>query len=290
MQLEFRPLMGRFGAEVVGVDPSLEMDDAVFRQVEAAWYRHSILVFHRLTMTPEQHVAFTRRLGPLHIMEPLDMNLPGIPEVFVVSNATREGKPFGLKRAGEGFHSDGEDKIIPNAGSFLHALEVPPERGDTLFVDMYGVYEALPEDVKRKLVGRRARFSRITLHNVNYPLLPALTEEQKRARPDVFHPLLRRHPHSGRTSLYIGRWACDIEGMPEHEGRELVKWLQEFAQQPSFIYRHRWRAGDAVLWDNRCTQHCATGFDDEKYVRTMYRTTLEGEAPVMAGDDKRHAA
>ena len=287
MQVEFRPLKGHFGAEVVGVAPTLEMDAATFRAVENAWYDHSILLFRGLTMTPDQHVAFTRRLGPLHIMEPLEMNLPGHREVFVVSNATVDGKPFGLKRAGEGFHSDGEDKVIPNAGSFLHAIAVPPERGDTLFVDMYAVYDALPEDVKRKLEGRRARFSRIALHHVNYPLLPALTEAQKRVRPDVFHPLLRRHPRSGRISLYVGRWACNIEGMPEQEGRALIAWLQAFAQQPRFIYRQRWHAGDAVLWDNRCTQHCATGFDDERYVRTMYRTTLEGEAPIMATRDGR---
>jgi len=131
-------------------------------------------------------------------------------------------------------------------------------------------------------VGRQARFSRIDLHNVHYPLLPALTEQQKRERPDVYHPLLRRHPRSGRTSLYIGRWACDIEGMPADEGRALITWLQQFAQQPQFIYRQKWRVGDAVLWDNRCTQHCATGFDDEKYVRIMYRTTLEGDVPEMA--------
>jgi len=280
--VEFRPLQGSFGAEVLGVPADLQMDEDSFRDVEAAWFRHSILLFRNLHMTPAQHVAFTRRLGPLHIMEPLTMNLPGYPEVFVVSNAVQDGKPIGLKRAGEGFHTDGEDKRIPNAGSFLYAIAVPPEEGDTLFVDMYAVYEALPDDIRQRLVGRRARFSRIDLHHVHYPLLPALTEEQKLARPDVYHPLLRRHPRSGRTSLYIGRWACDIEGMPVAEGRELVAYLQEFARQPRFIYRQRWRVGDAVLWDNRCTQHCATGFKDDVYVRTMYRTTLEGEVPEMA--------
>jgi taurine dioxygenase len=290
MPVEFRPLQGTFGAEVVGVAPTLEMDDETFRQVEAAWYRHSILLFRELKMSPKQHVAFTQRFGPLHIMQPLEMNLPDHPEVFVVSNAVQMGKPIGLKRAGEGFHSDGEDKKIPNAGSFLYAIEVPPERGDTLFVDMYSVHDALPNDVKRKLEGRRARFSRISLHHVHYPLLPPLTEQQKRERPDVYHPILRKHPRSGRTALYLGRWACDIEGLPPEEGRDLIRWLQEFSQQPRFIFRQKWRIGDAVLWDNRCTQHCATGFDDEKYVRTMYRTTIEGEPPIMAGTGRQHAA
>ena len=290
MPVEFRPLQGTFGAEVIGVAPTLEMDDATFRQVEAAWYRHSILLFRGLKMTPEQHIAFTKRLGPLHLMEPPNITLADHPEVFVVSNATKDGKPLGLKRAGEGFHSDGEDKKIPNAGSFLYAIQVPPERGDTLFVDMYAAHDALPEEIRRKLVGRRGRFSRIALHHVHYPLMAPLTEEQKRARPDVFHPILRKHPHSGRTALYLGRWATDIEGIPAEEGRALIKWLQEFAQQPQFIFRQRWKVGDAVLWDNRCTQHCATGFDDEKYVRTMYRTTLEGEEPIMAGADDRKSA
>ncbi|MFO1028188.1 MAG: TauD/TfdA family dioxygenase [Acetobacteraceae bacterium] len=281
--MEFRPLHGTFGAEVVGVPPDLQVNDAEFRRIEEAWFKYSILLFRGLTMTPDQHVAFTRRFGPLHIMkEHLNATLPGWPEVFVVSNAIKDGKPIGLKRAGEGFHTDGEDKQIPNAGSFLYAIEVPPERGDTLFVDMYSVYAALPADVKRQLAGKRARFSRIDLHNVHYPLLPPLTEQQKLERPDVYHPLLRRHPRSGRTSLYLGRWACDIEGMPQAEGRALIQYLVAFAQQPRFIFRQAWKVGDAVLWDNRCTQHCATGFDDERHVRIMYRTTLEGDVPLMA--------
>ena len=282
MALGFRPLHGRFGAEILGAPPDLHLTGQEFRQVEQAWFDHSILLFRNLSMTPAQHIAFTRRLGPLHVMEPLNLNLPGHPEVFVVSNATKDGKPIGLKRAGEGFHTDGEDKRIPNAGSFLYAIELPPERGDTLFVDMYAAFEALPDEIKRKLAGRRARFSRIDLHHVHYPLMDALTEQQKHDRPDVFHPLLRRHPRSGRTSLYIGRWAIDIEGMDPAEGRALIQYLQQHAQQPQFIYRQVWRVGDAVLWDNRCTQHCATGFDDERYVRTMYRTTLEGDEPQMA--------
>lgn len=288
--MQFKPLHGTFGAEVIGAPADLQMGAAAFEAIEQAWFRHSILLFRGLRMTPEHHVAFTRRLGPLHIMEPLSMNLPGHPEVFVVSNALQDGKPIGLKRAGEGYHTDGEDKRIPNAGSFLYAIETPPEDGDTIFVDMYAVHDALPEATRRKLEGKRARFSRIDLHHVHYPLLPALTEEQKLARPDVYHPLLRQHPRSGRTSLYIGRWACDIEGMPAEEGRALVAELQAFAQQPRFAYRHKWQVGDAVLWDNRCTQHRATGFNDEIYVRTMYRTTLEGDLPIMASALPRQAA
>lgn len=281
-----------FGAEVIDCPAGLKVTDDELNQLVHAWTDYSILCFRGVEMTPAEHVAFSRRLGELHIMTPLKFNLEGYPEVFVVSNASKAdpSKPVegnaegdaGLRRAGEGFHTDGEDKAIPNTGSFLYARQVPPERGDTLFVDMYAAYEALQDSIKALIAGRRARYSRIDLHATHYPLMAPLTDDEKRARPDVYHPLARRHPVSGRTSLYIGRWACDVDGLPAEEGQALVKFLQDFAKQPQFIYTHKWKVRDAVLWDNRCTQHCATGFDDTKYVRTMHRTTLEGELPIMA--------
>lgn len=296
--MKVTPFENGFGADISDIPATAQVSDDELKAIVQAWHKHSILRFRGLDMTPEQHVAFTRRLGPTHIMQPLSCNLEGYPEVFVISNASKEdpskpvekgGTAAGLMRVGEGFHTDGEDKAIPNAGSMLYCKVCPPERGDTLWVDMYAAYNALPADVKAQLAGRRARYSRIDLHEAYYPLMAPLTEEQKLARPDVFHPLARKHPFSGRTALYIGRWACDVEGLPVDEGRELVKYLQTFVQQPQFIFRQVWQPGDAILWDNRCTQHCATGYDDEKYVRTMYRTTLEGETPLMARTSSRVA-
>ena len=282
MALQFRPLHATFGAEVIGANLADDLDDPTIAQIEAAWQRYSILLFRNVEMTPAQHVAFTRRLGTLHIMEPLEFNLPGFPEVMVASNIEKDAKPIGMKRAGWGWHSDGEDKVLPNAGSFLYALELPPTDGDTLYADTYAAFAALSDDVRAKIMGRRACFSRQRFHQVYYPHLPPLTEEQKRARPDVWQPIARRHPKSGWTSLYIGRWAYRIEGMPDDEAGELIEYLKGFATQPEFVYRHRWRVGDALLWDNRCTQHCATPFNDTKYRRLMHRTTLEGEKPLMA--------
>lgn len=286
------PKIDGFGADVLDCPSGLVVSEDDLEQIMRAWMKHSILCFRAVNMSPEEHVRFSRRLGSLHIMRPFKFNLDGYPEVFVVSNASKvdPSKPVagdaegdaGLRRVGEGFHTDGEDKAIPNGGSFLYARQVPPERGDTLFVDMYSVYEALPQSVKEIIAGRRVRYSRIDLHLTHYPLMAPLTEEEKRERPDVYHPLTRQHPLSRRTSLYIGRWACDVEGLPFNESKELITFLQDFAKHPQFIYTHKWSSGDAVLWDNRCTQHCATGFDDTKYVRTMHRTTLEGELPVMA--------
>ncbi|HTZ36101.1 MAG TPA: TauD/TfdA family dioxygenase [Stellaceae bacterium] len=282
MAVEIRPLQGEFAGEVAGAAPDLRVDEATLALLEAAWFRHSILIFRGLDMTPADQVAFTRRLGPLHIMVPGEFNMPGLPEVWVVGNAKENGRPIALRGAGMGFHTDGEDKRMPNAGSFLYARIVPPEGGDTLFADMYAVYAALPSDVKRTIAGRRARFSRAEMHAINYPDMRPYTQAELAARPDVYHPLARRHDRSGRVSLYVGRWACDIEGLPKDEGRAIIAFLQEFARQERFVYRHRWRDGDAVLWDNRCTQHCATPFDEARYTRLMHRTTLEGTAPIMA--------
>jgi alpha-ketoglutarate-dependent taurine dioxygenase len=282
MPFKIRPLTDRFGAEIIGVDISRDLDAATMAEIEAAWFRHSILLFRNVEMTPAQHVAFTRRLGPLHIMEPLEFNLPGFPEVLVVSNVVKDDKPLGIKRAGWGWHSDGEDKAIPNAGSFLYAMKLPPADGDTLYADTYAAFAALPADVRRTIMGRRVCFSRARFHEVYYPELPPLTEAQKQARPDVWHPIARRHPRSGWTALFIGRWAYKIEGLPDREAEDLIRYLQEFATRPEFVYRHKWKVGDALLWDNRCAQHCATPFDDTKYERHMQRTTLEGEVPIMA--------
>lgn len=278
--VDIRPIQGRFGAEVVGLDLTSPPDDATFRRIEQAWFEHSFLVYRDLVMTPDQHIDFTRRFGALHIMTPLQFNLPGYPEVMVLTNAVADGRPLGLRGAGMGWHSDGEDKRIPNAGSMLYAHRIPDAGGDTMFADMYAAYDALPDAMKRRIAGRRARFSRIDMHEIHYPYLPPLTEAQKRERPDVFHPLVRTHPRSGRRSLYIGRWARDIEGMDPDEGLALVRELFAYASREPFVYRHRWRLHDAVQWDNRCMLHCATPFDETRYERLMHRTTLEGDVPA----------
>ena len=116
MPIEVRPLHDSFGAEVVGADLARDLDDATIAAIQEAWTRHSLLLFRDVRMTPAQHVAFTRRLGALHVMEPLEFNLPDHPEVFVVSNVEEDGKAVGLKRAGWGWHSDGEDKALPERG------------------------------------------------------------------------------------------------------------------------------------------------------------------------------
>jgi len=151
---ELKPIGHGFGCEVIGLDLAAPLPDPEFARIEQAWFDHSFLVFRDLRMNPAQHVAFTRRFGPLHIME-REFKLPDFPEVMVIANEQRDGKPFGSRRVGLGWHSDGEDKRIPNAGSMLHAITLPAEGGDTLFADMYSAYEALPKRLKSAIQGCR---------------------------------------------------------------------------------------------------------------------------------------
>lgn len=281
MGITIEPLCEVIGAKVTGVDLGQPLDETVFNAVRAAWLTYHLLVFPNVQMTPAHQIAFTRRLGPLHTMPLAEYNMPEHPEIFVVSNVKKDGAYVGMRNVGRGWHTDGEDKPIPNAGSLLYARIVPPEGGDTLFANLHAVYDALPTSLKQRIEGRRACFSQERLHHVHYPHLPALTPAQQAAWPDVYHPLVRTHPDTGRRSLYVGRWACAIEDLPDSEGRELIAELQTFATQPQFVYRHTWRARDALLWDNRCMLHCALGFDDTRYERHMLRTTLEGDLPYF---------
>lgn len=289
MSFQIRELSEALGAEVLDFDPAQPMDAETARDLRALWLQYSILLFREVEWSPAQHIAFTKSFGDLHIMPRLGteipVNLQQHPEIFVVSNVEKEGKPVGIKRAGWGWHSDGEDKEIPNMASMLYGVKTPAVGGDTAFASTYRAYEALPQATRDLIDGKRARFSRVERHLINYPDLPPLTEAEKRERPDVWHPIVRTHPESQRKCLYVGRWAVEIEGLPADEGRDLIDALTAHITKPAFTYLHKWQPGDVVLWDNRCTQHCAIPYDDSKEDRYMLRTTLEGDVPFYLTAD-----
>lgn len=289
MTIRIRQLSEALGAEVLDIDPAKPLDAETVAELRQAWLDHSVLLFRGVDWTPAEHIAFTRNFGDLHIMPSLGtarlVNLQAHPEIFVVSNKEADGKPLGMKRAGWGWHSDGEDKEVPNMGSMLYGVETPKVGGDTGFASTYKAYEALPQATKDLIAGKRARFSRVEMHLVNYPNLPPLTEAEKRERPDVWHPIVRTHPETLRQCLYIGRWAVEIEDMPADEGKALIDELTKHCAKPEFVYIHNWLPGDVVLWDNRCTQHCAIPYDDSKEARHMLRTTLEGDVPFFQMPD-----
>jgi taurine dioxygenase len=279
MGLSIRTLNDTFGAELSGVDLSRPLDDTTLREIEAAFHRYSVVLIRDQELTPEQHIAFTCRLGALEVHVQTNFLLPGHPEIFVLSNIREYGRLIGGVDCALSWHSDSSYLAVPSLGSALYGIEVPPVGADTWFAGMSAPYEALPEARRGEIDGLRAVHSYLRLQQKQFPDRP-LTEEQRRKAPDVDHPVVRVHPVTGRKSLFLGGDViAAVPGMEAEEGIALMRELLAFATRDEFTYCHRWRAGDLVMWDNRCTVHRGSKYDTERYRRRMHRTTLAGTEP-----------
>ena len=280
MALSFVPLSPALGSEALGAELADPLEDSALDAIRRRWWADGILLFRRqIRLTVARQIAFSRRLGDLDTDSLSTFTLAGYPEIFIVSNVEEDGKPIGA-RVTPAWHSDGQYLERPTAGSLLHAQEVPADKGDTLFANMYAAWDALPAATKDRVAGLRIVHSRVKTHRESFPNWPPLTDAQKATMPDVSHPLVRTHPESGRKALYVGgKSAWSITGMELAEARALIAELRDFATQPRFVYAHRWSVGDAVLWDNRCTMHCPTPLDPQGNRRTLYRTTIKGDIP-----------
>ena len=289
MALQVRPLHPLFAGEASGVDLSRPLDDAGVRDIVAAMDRHAVLVFHGQALDEDQQIAFARRLGPLDIG--LGKIRKGRPhrykyeELADISNlelsgkvAPRESAKVLNNLANQLWHSDSSFQKPPARYSMLYAVEVPKKGGETEFCDLRAAYDALSEELKDQVAGLQAEHfalhSRLMLGNEDY------SEEQKAMMPPVEWPLVRTHPGSGRKLLWVGVHARRILGMPVPEGRLLLLDLLEHATQRQFVFRHSWRDGDLVMWDNRAVLHRGRRFDLNER-REMRRSTTEDEAQTV---------
>lgn len=284
--LSIRPSGAALGAEIIGVDLSQEPDAATFEQIVEALNEHEVIVFRNQELTPEQHIAFSRRFGELEHHVRQDRCRPGYPEIFVVSNVIENGKPIGSQDAGFFWHSDLCYTEKPSRGSLFYAREVPMEngepRGDTMFSSMTAVYDALPEETKRKLADRKAVNSYIhgySRERKSGPR-PQLTEEQKKKTPDMEHPAVRTHPYTRKKCLFVNEgYTTRLVGMAPAESEALLSDLFARIRSPEVIYRHRWQVGDFLIWDNCATQHRAVLDYELPQRRLMERTTVCGTVP-----------
>jgi taurine dioxygenase len=278
----YRRFEAPLGAEIRGLDLGRPLDDATFAAVRKCFLdSEGVLVLRDQRISPEQHIAFSRRFGPLAIHVLHQFLLPGHPEILLVSNVMENGKPVGLGDAGRYWHSDLSYVAEPSLGSLLHAQEIPAEGGDTSFVNMYRAYEALPDDVKARIDGKRATHSYTKTYDKieGSTFRPALTEAQRREVREVTHPVVRTHPETGRKALFVNEgFTGRIIDMPEEESRALLASLFAHATGGRFTYRHRWEERDIVFWDNRCTVHLAHGCPPHLR-RHMHRTTVTGDVP-----------
>lgn len=278
--LHTRPLSDVIGLEILDLDIAQPLDDASFAAIEDALNRHSLLLFRGQTLTNRQHVDFSRRFGSLmtHVLK--QYLTTDLPEIYVLSNVVEAGKPKGNHKEGWNWHSDLSYVENPSLGSVLYAVEVPPVGADTLFASMHAAWDALPTETKARIRHLKAVHSYAGYYDKYFPDRPPLTAEQRAATPDVVHPVVRTHPVTGRLSLYVGQDIVkEIQGLPAEEGAALLAELNAHAIDDAFSYRHVWQQGDLIVWDNRCTMHKATPYDDAAYRRVMHRTTVAGDRP-----------
>jgi len=282
MTLDARALGPSFVAEVSGVDFSRPIDEATLAGIVSAMDRYAVCVFRATGLTDESHIAFSRQLGELeHAPRLFGKNITRFahPELFDAGNLDAQGRILVDERRriyNKGnalWHTDSSFNPHRASYSLLLAHEVPPAGGDTDFADTRAAYDALPAELQAKIEDLWAEHW--LWHSRMLAGYPEPTEAERQAKPPARHKLVQTHPGSGRKTLYIASHASHIVGWPVEEGRKLLRELIEFATQPQFVRAVSWRqAGDLVIWDNRCTMHRATPFDDTVYRRDMRRTTV----------------
>jgi len=277
MRFEVRPIRVEFGAELEGFDVR-DLDEQDVRKLVDVLADRGVVVARNQRLAPDEFVALMRRLGPLEYSVRDEFHLPENPDVYVISNIMENGKYIGNPFDGFGWHTDMNFCERPTAYTALYGLEVPEEGADTRFCSAFRAYDLLPAERQAFLRGIQVRHSHDMLHATRRNA-PPLTAEQRARAPDVVHPLVRTHPHSGRRCVYLGPKCAVPLGMAEEEGIRLLDELLALATDPGHVYSHRWRVRDLVIWDNRGMLHCATEYDRQKYRRLLHRVTVGGERP-----------
>jgi taurine dioxygenase len=281
MPLVVKPLSSALGAEIAGIDLREELSAQTFAEIVDAWHKHLVILFRNQSLSEDDQIRFAQRFGVLQkrTRPPETINEAGHTKhpqlTMLVSNIRENGKLIGSLPDGEmHFHSDQCYVEKPATGTFLYAIEVPPQGGDTLFLNMYTAYETLPSDLKARVDGRKA---------LNAYLYDSTTRAINGSKidltmhPHYMQPVVRTHPDTKRKALYVNRlMTFTIEGMDEDEGSALLNTLFDHIEQDRFIYAHHWRVGDLVLWDNRCTLHARTDFSDKER-RLLRRYTVLGD-------------
>lgn len=283
-EMEIRRLGRTMGAEVTGVDLN-HLGAPAFVQIRDAFHVHKVIAIRDQQLAPAGQIAFSRRFGALEDQLNAHYTIDGYPEVLVLSNDVRDGKPVGLIDGGDYWHSDSSHREYPSMVTILFAVKNPLTGGDTEFADMVAAYEALPEPMKGRIAHLNGIHAVSKLKNKRVQVSPRRPDgrdfyERQKAIPDQIWPLIRTHPVTGQKALYLSpRFTIGIEGVSAAEADQLLDSLIAHQISDEFIYRHQWRDGDLVMWDNRCVIHRATGGYSYPDIRTMHRTVIAGDRP-----------
>jgi taurine dioxygenase len=275
-----RPLTPKLGAELIGLSLARGVDDALFRSIYEAFLHYQVLLFGPQDLPPGRQVEFARHFGEVQIHVMNQYHADGYPELYRLSNLDERGNPNG-KHPDKGtlaWHTDGSWRRVTGQATIIYGEVVAGEGGETHFCDMYGAYDRLSPEWKRRIANLRAvhnlDFSRTRRHGED-----PMTEAQRREVPPVDHPIVRTHPDTGRKCLFLGDHAEYVVGMAYDEGRALIEELNALAVHPDLTYEHRWTPGELLVWDNRCLMHRATEYDPAVQRRVVRRCTVLGEVP-----------
>ena len=281
------PLGSPIGAEVTGIDAGAPISDLAMQAIWKALDDHSVIVLRDQRIAPANQVALARRLGDMRTSFYNRYSVPGQPELSVVSNIKEGGELIGIADAGMLWHTDASYLKTPDMYTLLYGIEIPQRDGkaigDTLFSSTWAAYESLPAETRDRIAGARAIHS-FTDHlekkrQANNLKRAPLTEAQKAELPDVDHPVVRTHPRTGRRCLFVTEGhTSTIAGLPAQESAELLSLLWDQIRKPEFHYRHSWRKGDLVIWDNCAVQHLAV-FDYGDTPRRLHRAGVMGTVP-----------
>jgi taurine dioxygenase len=283
--LRVRPTGAALGAEVQGVDVRA-LDDDTFAGIHQAWLDHQVLLFRDQRLSDDDLVTFSRRFGDLDeapVQETGRRFVEGHPEIYVVSNVVQDGVAIGSLGSGEAvWHTDMSYLPEPPKASVLYALEVPAAGGDTSFCSMYAAWDELPDRLRRRVEGLRVKHDG-TYNSGGYLRQGVTPTDDPRTSPGTLHPLVFVHPETGRRALYLGRRRnAYIEGTSLDDSNALLDDIWSQATRASLTWRHEWRVGDLVLWDNRCTMHRRDAFDPAAR-RVMHRTQIKADRGLTTG-------
>ena len=269
--LALRRLAPAIGVEILDLDLRKPLAPGTVRAVREAWHDHAVILLRDQQLSEEDQLRFGEYFGELGKV--FSHRQGRHPAFLFVSNIRENGKPIGALPDGEmQFHSDQCYVEHPPAGTMLYSIEVPSEGGDTMFASMYAAYEALPDEMKQRIENLRG----VNYYDPGSDYVVRKTPPANAMRWS--HPVVRVHPATGRKALYVNRlMTFEIEGMPSAESDPLLAYLFDHAEQRHFIYQHRWRSGDVILWDNRCTLHARTDFSSAER-RLLRRLTVQTEA------------
>ena len=274
-RIEIEPLTGALGAVIQGIDLSGKIDEVSFGALQEAFAHYGVIFFRNQKLTPEQHIAFAERWGPINVNR-FFKAVDGHPMIAEVRKEPDQNEALGTE-----WHTDHSYDDVPAMGSILYAHEVPEVGGDTLFASMERAYESLSEGLKKTLRGLRAvHSSRHVFGAARYEAagdLKGRISNPEAATQDAVHPVVLEHPRTGRPALYVNPvFTVRFEGWSEEESKPLLDYLYQHASRPEFTCRFRWQTGSIAFWDNLCTWHRALN-DYRGQRRLMHRITIEGQ-------------